>query len=234
MHNDCNKVGSAISDVYITAAVLLLTSFHVGCTDPAIHTFESTRLNDNWSSITGAELYSKSGSIFWYWYDGPKEGQGAVYYVFTSETGRVKAKLAKRACGYLYYELWITTGATSEFLRVEDAYPFPYENITSLPANDKASVPAVAGSVLRRCAYAPLRNPNSSDDPILPSGVRTSTWATLAMIVDGWPANSSQEMLSSFLNSRKLTWNNILMLIPTQPVDDEIRIRGYPGMSRGD
>ena len=191
------------------------------CQPPAVTAFHNARLGSLWCSVGSADAFSQ-GNPRVFSHDGAREGCGTDYLIITSEDGTVTAKVVRDVHGRMIRQLWIAPMALDELLRIEQSYPFPSEEITSLPCRGATTLPSNVR--LLRWTYGPLRKPGSAEDPLLPSGVRASTWAKLAIDLDGWPANSSAEAIRVRLNGEEIAWETLLATIRNGAAVGEISV----------
>jgi hypothetical protein len=188
--------------------VLLLVSgswtCSVGCQSRAMCAFEHARIGESWASVPGSELFSTDSPHICTDRRGP--GEGNALCVVSSENGRVVAKAIIRGREKPAFELQIEAQGFRELMRVAADYPFPSECVTTLPAWDDPR----AAIEVRRWTYAPLRNPHTEDDPVLPSGVRTSAWADLIGTLTGWPFTRASARLVARLDGKEANWGDLV------------------------
>lgn len=190
-----------------------------GCQSPGVRAFETSSLCEQWTRVHGSEQFTAGNPHHFADWHGPEDTNN--YYVVASEQGAVIAKAIIRAKLHPKYELRMRAQAFDEFLSVGGSYPFPDELIRVVEPQEGLPV-----GEIRRWTYGPLATPGSAEDPILPSGVRTSSWARLILELNGWPFDQrwSSGARTARLDGAAVEWSDLLTKVRTEVLDGDIAV----------
>jgi hypothetical protein len=215
--------GRLVLQRFATAIVVLMASMYTGCASRNVQEFHRASLGNPWPSAPGAGRFWRSNPHSFH-EKGSEEGYGAWYLVVTREDSPVVvAKAIDGARGYRYRELWIGANALKELLDIEQS--------GSLPSRETATMPSAA--TMRRPVSRFPENQASGGDSLLPSGVRASTWRTLAFCLSGWPGNSSADAVIARVDGKEFDWNTLLGELRRGTSGGEVHIGERPNKRTG-
>lgn len=170
-------------------------SFH------ARRTFDQATPGKSWSAVGGTERYSRRNQFAVWSMEGPGDQEGTDYYIVVSGHGRVVAKAYSIAGRPSAVGLAIEARHWRELRDVQGHYPY------------RATVGTVGGIKLQKVVYPPLVRPFSTDDRVLPSGVRQSTWAWLTIYLWGWPFKT-KPFLERQIRETRAYWDGTIRSWP--------------------
>ena len=177
-----------------------------GCATPAMKVYQSAQIGQDWTSISGRQMYG--GSPLHTARDaGAKSGYGVHYLVFTSDTNRVVAKAVRTITDTTTIELVIDGKA---------ALAFDEAILMETRAHRMDGPSILDGGASRPGQDLPAN--------ALASGLDEKTWRLFAMYIGGWPGISYRLEPRVWVRGVELPWGQFCETLRRGRVDGVVRV----------